>query len=256
MTGRLTAVFCALAVAAALVACGGGDDDASAGNPTAGGGETVTPAPSDTPTPGTGGGDPIVVDGPASKYAVSQDDLGRGYITDIEQTFVLDAETYGQTGAFQGEGDGASMLRSWGYLNGYETHYEPEGRLTAVLNGAYYLWVETHLFETEEGAKQAFAFFNAKLAATSQRVNADPVGDESSAWRFIHDKVPNSTVDAVFHRVVMRRGNLVAIVATWGAEPFMRVDHALGWAAVIDEKALGTREAIEPTPTSNFQPNQ
>lgn len=257
MTGRLAAVLCALAVVMLAAACGG-DGDASAGDPSPDGQDqaTATPTSSSTADPGNGHSEPVVVEGPASKYAVSQDDLGRGYITDIEQTFVLDAATYGQTSAFKDEGDGEALLRSWGYISGYETHYEPEGRLTAVLNGAYYLWVETHLFETEEGAKKAFEFFNSKLATTSQPVNADRVGDESSAWRLIYDKVPNSTVDAAFHRVVVRRGNLVAIVATWGAEPFMRADHAIGWAKVIDEKALGTRQAIEPTPTSNYNPNQ
>lgn len=260
MTGRLAAVLCALAVAMLATGCGGGDGNASAGNPspgaTTGNRETATPTPSNDVDPGDGGGTPVVVDGPASKYAISQDDLGRGYITDIEQTFVLDAATYGQTSVFQDEGDGEAMLHSWGYRSGYETHYEPEGRLTTVLNGGYYLWVETHLFESDEGAKKAFEFFNSKLATTSQPVNADRVGDESSAWRLIHGKVPNSTVDAVFHRVVVRRGNLVAIIATWGAEPFMRIDHALGWAAIVDEKALGDRPAIEPTPTSNYNPSQ
>lgn len=259
MTGRLMAVLCALAVVTLVAACGGDDDDAAAASPDQGTTATSTPSPETTPTSGNSdppNGESPLVDGPASKYAISQTDLGRGYITDIARTFVLDAETYGETPAFKDEGDGEALLASWGYRSGYETHYEPEGRVTAVLNGAYYLWVETHLFDSPGGAAQAFAFFNQKLSGSSQPVNAETLGDESSSWRLIHDKVPGSSVDAVFHQVIVRRGNLVAIIATWGAEPFMRIDHAVEWARVVDEKVMGERPAVEPTPTSNYNPDQ
>jgi hypothetical protein len=43
------------------------------------------------------------------------------------------------------------------------------------------------------------------------------------------------------------------VLLTRGAEPFMKIDTARNLALIIDQKALGLKEAIEPTPASNFK---
>jgi hypothetical protein len=41
---------------------------------------------------------------------------------------------------------------------------------------------------------------------------------------------------------------MIVTVVTWGAETYMNIDPARNVAATIDEKLLGTRPAVEPTP--------
>jgi hypothetical protein len=187
-------------------------------------------------------------------YSISQDDLGPGYITDIPATFVLDVQNYGKTATFSSEQEGQDLLTKWGYLGGYETGYSPEGRDVAVLNGAYYIKVEVHLFKDETGAKKAFDYFENRLrqAQSAQPVTAAQLGNQSSAWRTVFGKVPNSSVDAAYHRIVFRRGNLVSVVLTYGADPFMKVDTVRSLAVMVDQKALGEKTATEPTPVSSF----
>src|SRR5690606_24869339 len=122
---------------------------------------------------------------PVSRYSIAQPDLGTGYITDLEYTFELDAESYGSSRAFSTASEGARRLQDWGYLGGYETSYTPEGRNQAVLAGAYTIKVESHLFADEVGAKEAYAYFRERLSqSVSEPVTADPVGNESSGWRY------------------------------------------------------------------------
>ena len=47
---------------------------------------------------------------------------------------------------------------------------------------------------------------------------------------------------------------MVAVVQTWGAQPFMRVDTVRGLAAILDDKALGRKDAPEPTPLATTAP--
>ena len=191
--------------------------------------------------------------GPVSRFAIHQSDLGSGYITDVPSTFELTAESYGATAAFADPEAGMTLLNEWGYRQGYETAYEPEGRAQAVLNGSYYIRMEVHLFETAEGAEQAFAFFEDRLRGQSSSVTADLVGNESSAWRFINGTVADSSVAGAYHRMVSRRGNLVSVVMTWGAEPFMSIEHVVNWSRVVDAKAVGERDTSVPTPTGQSQ---
>ncbi len=246
LAASLVAVVVAVTVLAS--ACGGGDDVS----------KTV---PDVAPTvPGTAevkANDPKLQPAltmPASRYSVSQDDLGASFLTDIPATFVLTVDNYSKTKTFKSAEEGASLLKQWGYLGGYETGYTPEGREVAVLNGAFYISVETHLFSDSAGAKKAYDFFDGvlKAAKAAQSVKAPPVGNESSGWHLVQDKVRNSNVDAAYHRILFRRGNLVVVVQTYGAEPFMKIDVARGLALIVDTKAIGQLEAIEPTPTSNF----
>ena len=98
-----------------------------------------------------------VVGGPASKYAISIDDIGIAWLTDIRQTLVIDMESYAKTGdVFETPGKGRELLRDWGYSDGYQTAFIPEGRDEAVLLGSYYIVVETHRFESEAGARKVY----------------------------------------------------------------------------------------------------
>jgi hypothetical protein len=238
------------------VACG--DDDAPA---TADGGPGNA-APSSvvkgTGTPAAAGDHTTapVLDAPASKYSVLLDDVGPAFLTDIPGTFVLDAKSYGKTSAFGSPDEGEATLKKWGYLGGYETGLIPEGRDIAILNGAFSVHVEIHLFKTLEGAKASYDYFHKKISGNgkAQAINTSPVGNESAAWKTVLGLIRNSTINQSIHQMVFRRGTMVAIIATTGAEPFMRVESALEFANLIDQKALGQVETVEPTPTSNYTP--
>ncbi len=240
-------------VAAALVgtsACffGGGDDD-NADNP-------GTAANTPTPFTNDASASPSLT-GPASLYSISQDDLGPGYITDIEETWVLTPELYGGTPAFDGV-DGAAMLKEWGYESGYETSYTPEGRATAVLNGAHSIKVETHLLKDEAGAEALFNYFKEALGkSVSEPVTASALGNEYGAWRYVdrENGVDGSDIPGEFHQYLFRRGNLVAAVLTWGAEPFVDVNIVYTLAHIVDEKALGKVALVEPTPVATATGN-
>jgi hypothetical protein len=237
-----------------LAACGDGEassnDDGT--SPTAT--QSTQANPTSAGTENDPGPEPAL-SGPASKYSISQLDLDSGYITDVPGTYVLDATNYSQTKTFATPEEGQALLTEWGYAGGYETGYTPEGRERAVLQGAHYFWVETHLFEDGRGASAAYDYFEERLRASgSEQVTFPGIGNESTAWVRLGEKVYGSTVDSAFHRVVFRRGNLVAIVATWGAEPFMNIGTVTTLGRIVDEKALGERDAPEPTPTSNYTP--
>jgi hypothetical protein len=228
-----------------LVAACGGDDDAapaSTGTPRALSTNDSTTSPT--------------LAMPVSRFAISQDDLGIDFLVDIPATFNVTAEEYAKGSSFASAADGMAHLKQWGYLGGYETGYTPEGREKAVLNGAYYSKVETHLFKDEEGAKKAFAYFEARVKGTAgnQPVTALPVGNQWATYQRLSGKVPNSSVNAAYHQYLFRRGNLVAAVLTYGAEGFMKADIARELATLIDQKALGKANAVEPTPVSNYTP--
>jgi len=236
-----------LALLPFALACGGGDGDG--GDDDTGGAAaaaTATPFPNDTSR------SPLL-EMPASRFSISQDDLGPGYITDIDFTWKLDGDSYGRTKTFPSPEEGWRLLAEWGYLGGYETSYSPEGYSRAVLEGAFTVAVETHLFATEEGAKSAYQYFEQRLSeSVSQPITAFALGNESSAWRAVNtsEGIAGSSVAAELHRYLVRRGNLLAMVVTYGAEPFMDVEPVYRLAHVVDSKATGELEAVEPTPVS------
>ena len=65
--------------------------------------------------------------------------------------------------------------------------------------------------------------------------------------------ITGSTVKATYHHVITRRGNLVTIALTKGAESFMKSDAAWDVAQMADEKALGERKTSVPTPTGDYK---
>jgi hypothetical protein len=195
--------------------------------------------------------------GPASKYSVLLADVGtNAYLTDVPRIFVLDAKSYGGTSGFSSPQEGETLLSKWGYVDGYEAALNPEGFITAVLNGAYFIYVETHIFKSSDGAHEAFKYFQDRIRANGigQAVTTSAVGNESGAWKTVQGKVGSSNISQAAHQIVFRRGNLVAIVQTVGADPFMRVDQVRAIAAIVDGKALGQLEALAPTPSTYRTP--
>lgn len=246
MPRRLIAAVCALALAPLFAACGDdGDADAA---------ESLTPAISPT-SPASASTASPKLSGPAGKYSISLEDIGTAWRTDVRQTFVLDASGYGKTPRlFPNEAEGIGLLKKWGYASGYETAYLPEGLDTAVLNGSYYIMVESHLFNTPEGASQAFEYFTNYLGTSgAQSLPISGVGNKAVAYAISSGKFSGTTATVQYHHVVTLRGNLITAVLTKGAEGLMKLDYARDLALMADEKALGERSAIEPTPTSNYQ---
>ena len=248
MPRRLLLALCAAILAIPVFsACGDGAASDGGDAPAVSG--TASPAGSENP------GTSPKLDGPASKYSVSLDDLGANWITDIPATYVLKVENYAATRTFTSADEGRRLLNEWGYQSGYETGYSPEGRDAAVLNGAFYIHVESHLFAGEAGAKAAMAHFESRIKGTGAGpISVLPVGNESAAYTVTFGTIGKSKVNAVYHHVIFRRGNLVTVVLTKGAEGFMKVEGARELALLADQKALGQKPAIEPTPTSNYTP--
>ncbi len=240
--GLLLALGACLAVSLLGAACGG-DDDAGASS-----------EPGKTPAAAASQGTPAVLSGPASKYSLLQEDLGRGYITDIKGTVVLDLKNYAGTPVFKTAAEGEKQLTEWGYIDGYQTAVEPEGREEATLTGAYALVMETHLFNDAAGAKKFYDYLQTVRNKQSTIVQAQQVGEESVVAYLTTGKIRGSNVDRAIHQLYFRRGNLVGVVMTIGAAPFMKPDYVAAAAKLMDDKALGSRPAPSPTPTSNYTP--
>ncbi|MEP7216539.1 MAG: hypothetical protein ABI782_09830 [Anaerolineaceae bacterium] len=236
---------CAAILTPALVACSS-SDGASAGTPSAASSKTSTNDNSAAPN----------LTMPVSRFAVAQADLGIDFIVDIPATLQLTAADYAKAPVFASPQEGETLLKQWGYQGGYETGYTPEGREKAVLQGGFYSKIETHLFADQDGAKKAFDRFSSYLKATpgNQPQTAEPVGNQHVAFQRIEGKVPTSSVNSVYHYYLFRRGNLVSVVFTYGADGFMKIDTAREMAYMVDQKALGKATAVEPTPTSNYTP--
>lgn len=244
-------VLCAVSVSL-VTACGGGDSVGATvkdNTPSSGSAATLTGTPNDP------GATPVMTM-PVSRFALSLTDLGTAFITNVPDTYVLDIESYGKTRIFPTPEEGKTMLKQWGYQGGYETSFRPEGGDVAVLNGAYFVYVETHLFGSADSAKKAFEYFDAKLKVPGvTNVDAAQLGNQSTAVKALGGKIRNSSVDSIDHRFMFRRGNLVVVVRTLGADPFMKVEIVRDLAEMMDQKALGKATATEPTPTSNFTPS-
>ena len=243
---RAVLLCASAAIFAPLFLACGGDDDASAGTPSA------DPSPS---AANDVSASPMLTM-PVSRFAVSQSDLGTAFIVDIPATLRLTADDYAKAPVFASVQEGQTLLKQWAYQGGYETGYTPEGREKAVLQGGFYSKIETHLFHDQDGAKKAFDRFASYLKATpgNQAQTTLPVGNQYAAFQRIEGKVPNSSVSSVFHYLLFRRGNLVAVVFTYGADGFMKIGTARDLANMVDQKALGNANAVEPTPASNYTP--
>lgn len=244
---RLLIVPMALVLAAGAVACGG-DDGGGGTSPTRAAATTPAGVQAATNRTNDGAAKPTLAM-PASRFAISVDDVGKTYLTDLARSAKLTAEAFGGTSYFASATEGKKLLEEWGYLGGYRSGFEPEGRNKAVLNGAFYFETEVHLFKSEDGAAKAYAQVLAKLnASQSEPATAPAVGNQSAAWSLIFSRVPESPIEAVYHRMLFQRGNAMVMVQTFGAAPLMTVDPVAALAGAVDDKLLGARPAVEPTP--------
>jgi hypothetical protein len=226
------------------VACGG-DDDAS------------SDLASFESTGGTDGGPETQVAGPASKYAPFLEEISRLDEFDVypPETFGIAAATWALTGPFSSVTEGETKADEWGYVEGFNILYQPRNLLSGVLQGAYYVTIQVHIFDGNEGAEQAFlAYEKTSSSAGGQELSPRGLGNGSFAYELKEGLVSRSDVVAVYHRFVFRRGNVVTTVQTYGAEPFMTIDPAREVAVMIDDRILGNTEALEPTPIPSSLP--
>ena len=240
-TGGLVVVAAAVVIGLALT---GGDDSSTtpAGLPTAASVSTAGSQDSRGP----------ILDKPAARYVIQAGDVKTGYKTLGSETFTLSAIGFAANGYFSSVQEGEKLAGDWGYKDGYQASFEPDGQLAGVLQGRYYIRVESYLFDSASGAAEAFARVDkaAKSKPGSEPQQTKGLGNQSSAYKLVTGTVSNSELVQVYHRFIFQRGNLLTVVQTNGAEPFMNIDRARDLAVVVDAKALGERAAPTPTPGS------
>ncbi len=249
MPRRLLLAACALAIVPSFVACGDDDDDGSglqAGTATLA--SNATPGASavsiSTASP--------TVEGPASLYSVTLDEIGLRWLTDITRTFSFDLMALAKTrDIFASTETGERLLKDWGYQDGYQASYIPEQRDEGVLLGAYYITLETHRFRSPEGAQKAYAYYTGSITAAP--VQMSPIGNKAVAYSGTTGKIPGTTKNSEFKQIIFQRGNVVSIVLTTGAQGFMKMEDTWNLADSIDKKILGEKAAIQPTPTGDYK---
>lgn len=249
MTSRFAV---AVLFAALAAACGGSGGDATS-TTDVGQDAGLTPVVTQS-TGGTEGGPSPVLFGPASRFVPSEEDLQGYYRADTSSALGVGKELYGQIGPFKNSATGQDLAAEWGYEEGFIVGFDPAGLLSAVVQGNYWVTTEAHIFQTVEGAEKAYkqyvSFYEGTEGVESQPLKG--LGNESSAWRAIGDKLGSTDLDSVYHRFVMRRGNVIFQVETLGALPYMTPDAAREVAIIMDERALGERPAPTPTPSGSL----
>src|SRR5690606_6862116 len=97
------------------------------------------------------------------------------------------------------------------------------------------------LFAGTAGAIDAYNWFTDLYGRTdgSQSQDVAQLANQSSGWKKKQGTIPSSNVEGVAHRFIFRRGNMVGIVQTSGADTFMTIDPARDIAVIIDDRALG-----------------
>lgn len=245
-------VLLAAAVAVALVLRDRGGDSGSADTP---GGAVNGEKPS-TSTGGTTGGAEVVAKTPASQWSILLGELPEKYEVDVPNTFAQNISTYSSSYWFTNEQEGSKLASQWRIIDGFDAVFQPTGLAADVAQGEAYITVETYMFQTVDGAKLAWAYFDNKLktVAGSEPVKTKGLANDSSAYRIIKGTVGPSEIVGVYHRFSFRRGNTIVSVQTWGGQPFLNIDIARNLAVIVDNKLLGERPAPEPTPlpTPNF----
>lgn len=255
-----------LAGAAAILAVAGvivfvlvsRDDDGGASTPAG----DSTPGIRTPSTGGTRGGPAPVLSGPAVKYAAAQQEIGGGIQAVPNESANISAEMYAdpKLGPFKDINVGREKVREWTYKEGYLGVFQPDGLASGVLQGRFYVRLETHLFDSVDGATKAFKWY-AELyngIEAVEKAEARELANESAAWRSVagrYGKIETSDLEGVQHRFVFRRGNMVGIVQTVGADTFMTIDPARDIAVIVDDRALGNRAAPTPTPSGGTLPS-
>lgn len=186
----------------------------------------------------------------AARYAPALNELPGNYEDFPPDTYQFTLQLFAGAGPFDLSADGEALAGQWGYADGFQGVFRPDALLAGVLRGQYFITTETHLFNSIEGAKAAFQTYDTWYSKIpgSEKVEVRLVGNEAIAFRLDSDPILDSGVAGVFYRVIFRRGNLVGVAQTYGAEPYMNIDRARAVAEIIDGRALGRRVASEPTP--------
>lgn len=234
----------AMAVVIYFLATSGNNENTPGVSPTTVG-VNVTPS-----TGGTSGGPEPTAQGPAKVYSVFLEELPGAMRVNESETFAMNISTFSSSYWFDTERQGSESALEWQILDGFQAQFDPVGLSAQVLQGSYYVWTETYLFATTEGADAAFDHLDQRLGSRpgSERRTARLLANESAGFEFIQGTVGTSDVVGVFHRFIFRRGNVIGVVQTYGAQPFMTIDQARDVAVIMDDKVLGTRPATEPTP--------
>ena len=236
------------------VGCSSSNGAAESGD---GGGSSATPDRSETgepkPTPAPNAPadarEPLL-GGAASSYAPSLDELPGSFRVNDGGTYGLDSGGFITFGPFQTIEEGETFVERHPYVNGYTVLYEPDGLLAGVIEGRYFVTIWVHIFGSTDAAVAAYELFDtqSRARAEAEIVPIPPIANQSGASGLVVGTVGNSTTAGEYHRVVFRRGNLVAVVQTYGAAPLIDVTPARYLAGIIDERAVGDRPAEEPTP--------
>jgi hypothetical protein len=204
------------------------------------------------------GGPQPQLSGPASKFAASAAEIGGGIQGVPPDSFEVTSQMYTdpQVGPFGTTEEGVAKVAEWDYREGYIGSFDPDGLVAGLVQGRYFVRIETHLFGTSQGAAAAFAHYNELYASIDGLAPEDvtPLANQTAGWTSLGEKIGSTDLDEVYHRVIFRRGNLLAIVQTVGADTFMTIDPARNIAAIVDERALGSRAAPTPTPSGGTLP--
>lgn len=213
-------------------------------------GSTVEGEKPSKSTNGTSGGQEVVADIPASKYSVLLGELPEKYEVDVPNTFTQNISTFSSSYWFNSEQEGSKLASQWRIIDGFNAVFQPQGLAADVAQGEAYVTVETYMFQSVDGAKLAWAYYDNRLksVSNSEAVKTKGLGNDSSAYRIIKGTVGPSEIVGVYHRFSFRRGNTIVSVQTWGGQPFMNIDVARELAVIVDNKLLGVRPATEPTP--------
>lgn len=201
-------------------------------------------------TSGTTGGQEVVATIPAAKFSVLLGELPEKYEVDEGNTFTQNISTYSSSYWFATEQEGSKLASEWRIIDGFNAVFQPKGLAADVAQGEAYITVETYMFQSVDGAKLAWAYYDNKLkqVTNSEAVKTKGLGNDSSAYRIVKGTVGPSEVVGVYHRFSFRRGNTIVSVQTWGGQPFINIDVARNLAVIVDNKLLGVRPATEPTP--------
>jgi hypothetical protein len=199
---------------------------------------------------GTEGGPDGVFTLPAKSVSILLEELPANYEVDVPNTFAMTVSTFTSSYWFRSDAEGQEKAHEWRIVDGFQVWYQPKGLAAEALTGAAFVRVETYQFVDVAGAQAAWGHLDSLMQRIdgSERVEAKPLASNWGAYRLLEGTVGSSDTLAVYHRFNFRRGNIIVSVQTWGADPYMNIDAARNIAAAIDDKLLGTRPAVEPTP--------
>lgn len=197
------------------------------------------------------------LDGPASRYIPDVVAMHSFLRPNTTETYEINRDLVAYLGPFSNATTADEFLRTHGFDSGYRSDFRPEGQLAGVAGGGqHYLTIEAFLFTTAAGAEGMLERYETAYDATvdSERVEAESVGNQSSAWQMLRGTVGQSDVVAAYHRFVFQRGNMVAVIQTFGAADEVSIDVAREVAEAIDARAMGDTAATEATPVADSQP--